>query len=185
METRKITIVNAKTNSKHVIDTDATTLAGLKSVLDNNHIDYEGLTFFESLSKSELTSNEAQLPKDVMYRGNPTNELVFLLMQKKKIESGGRKELYQQIAALKLKEACVKVYGKNFTNCSTAQLEELVNEATRVSKHTVKSEEAPAVVQKRGTEPNKPAVSKNDQKKDTECPYSDSELLNLILSSRC
>lgn len=182
METRKITIVNAKTNSKHVIDTDATTLAGLKSVLDNNHIDYKGLTFFESLSKSELTSNEAQLPKDVMYRGNPTNELVFLLMQEKKIESGGRKELYQQIADLNLKEQCIKMYGKNFTNCTTVQLEELVM-SMGPSKPAKK--ETPVKEKDKKVKPEKVTGNTNDQKKSDECPYSDGELLNLILSSGC
>lgn len=54
METRKITIVSTKSQSKKVIMSSATTLAELKSDLRQNGIDYEGMSFFEGTSKVEL-----------------------------------------------------------------------------------------------------------------------------------
>ena len=41
-----------------------------------------------------------------------------------------RIELYKQITKLNLKKKCVEKYGKNYTNCKTEQLQELVDEAT-------------------------------------------------------
>ena len=79
METRKITIVSTKTQKKSVIMSAATTLAELKSDLTQNGIDYDGMTFYEGVSKVELKNDTSVLPHDVPYKGQTTNELVFML----------------------------------------------------------------------------------------------------------
>ena len=44
-----------------------------------------------------------------------------------------RKEAYEQIKKLGLQEVCKKMYGKNFTQCKTNELEKIINKAkTRV-----------------------------------------------------
>lgn len=89
MEPRKITIVQSSTQTKSVIETAATTLAELKRDLDENGISYSGMTFYEGISKTELTNDSAILPHDLPYRGAITNELVFMLSStNKKIKSG-------------------------------------------------------------------------------------------------
>lgn len=89
METRKITIVSTKDQTKKVIMSSATTLAELKADLRANGIDYEGMTFFEGTSKVELKNNASVLPHDVPWKGTTTNELVFMLTNtNKKIRSG-------------------------------------------------------------------------------------------------
>ena len=89
METRKITIVSTKSQSKKVIMSSATTLAELKSDLRQNGIDYEGMSFFEGTSKVELKNDASVLPHDVPWKGTVTNELVFMLTNtNKKIKSG-------------------------------------------------------------------------------------------------
>lgn len=89
METRKITIVSTKSQSKKVIMSSATTLAELKSDLRQNGIDYEGMSFFEGTSKVELKNDASVLPHDVPWKGTVTNELVFMLTNtNKKIRSG-------------------------------------------------------------------------------------------------
>ena len=40
-----------------------------------------------------------------------------------------RKEAYEQIKKLGLQEVCKKMYGKNFTQCKTNELEKIINEA--------------------------------------------------------
>ena len=67
METRKITIVSTRNQSKKVIMSSATTLAELKSDLRQNGIDYDGMTFFEGTSKVELKNDESVLPHDEGY----------------------------------------------------------------------------------------------------------------------
>lgn len=129
METRKITVVQTKNQMKSVIMSAATTLAELKNDLRANGIDYNGMTFFEGTSKVELKNDASVLPHDVPYKGQVTNELVFMLTNtNKKIRSGAmsRKEIYAEIKRMNLQDACVKKFGKNFTMCKTADLVALI-----------------------------------------------------------
>lgn len=131
MESRKITIVESKNQRKSVIMSAATTLAELKTDLRANGIDYSGMTFFEGLSKVELKTDEAVLPHDVPWKGNITNELVFMLSStEKKIKSGAmsRSEAFAKIKELNLQSKCVERFSKNFTMCKTADLEALIAE---------------------------------------------------------
>lgn len=131
MEARKITVVSTKTQKKSVIMSGAETLGELKKDLNEAGIDYDGMTFFEGTSKTELKTDESVLPKDVPYTNRTTgetintNELVFMLTNtNKKIRSGAmtRTEAYNTIKAQGLQGACVAMYGKNFTQCSTNDL---------------------------------------------------------------
>ena len=129
METRKITIVSTKSQSKKIIMSSATTLAELKSDLRQNCIDYEGMCFFEGTSKVELKNDDSVLPHDVPWKGTVTNELVFMLTNtNKKIRSGAmsRMEAYAEIKRMGLQDACLKKFGKNFTMCKTADLIALI-----------------------------------------------------------
>lgn len=131
MEARKITVVQTKNQKKSVIMSAATTLGELKADLRNNGIDYDGMTFFEGTSKTELKTDASVLPHDVPYKGQVTNELVFMLTNtNKKIRSGAtamsRAEAYNAIKSMGLQDACVKKFGKNFTMCKTADLIALV-----------------------------------------------------------
>lgn len=132
MEARKITVVSTRNQKKSVIMSAATTLAELKADLRQNGIDYSGMTFYEGTSKVELKDNASVLPHDVPYKGQTTNELVFMLTNtNKKIRSGAdmsRADAYAAIKANGLQEECVKRFGKNFTMCKTADLITLVNE---------------------------------------------------------
>lgn len=151
METRKITIVSTKSQSKKVIMSSATTLAELKSDLRQNGIDYEGMSFFEGTSKVELKNDASVLPHDVPWKGTVTNELVFMLTNtNKKIRSGAmsRMEAYAEIKRMGLQDVCLKKFGKNFTMCKTADLIALVqsNSAAKPApapKAEAKKEETP------------------------------------------
>ena len=130
MQSRKITIVQTKNQKKSVIMSAATTLGELKADLRSNGIDYDGMTFFEGTSKTELKTDASILPHDVPYKGQVTNELGFMLTNtNKKIRSGAamsRAEAYSAIKSMGLQDACVKKFGKNFTMCKTADLIALV-----------------------------------------------------------
>lgn len=143
MEARKITIVSTRNQKKSVIMSAATTLAELKADLRQNGIDYDGMTFYEGTSKIELKDDTSVLPHDVPYKGQLTNELVFMLTNtNKKIRSGAdmsRSDAYAAIKAKGLQEECVKRFGKNFTMCKTTDLIALVNEKS-VSSTPVKKE---------------------------------------------
>lgn len=137
METRKITIVSTKTQKKSVIMSDAETLGELKRDLNEAGIDYDGMTFYEGTSKTELKTDESVLPKDVPYTNRTTgetkntNELVFMLTNtNKKIRSGAmtRNEAYSVIKSKCLQKACKDKYGKNFTMCSINDLILLIEE---------------------------------------------------------
>lgn len=141
MEARKITIISTRSNKRTVINTDATTLGELKRALREAGVDYDGMTFYEGLTKTELKLDESILPHDVQ-RINPTtkepettNELAFMLTNtNKKIRSGAatmsRTEAYNAIKALGLQAECQKRFGKNFTMCKTADLISLVESQT-------------------------------------------------------
>lgn len=134
MEARKITVVSTRNQKKSVIMSAATTLAELKADLRQNGIDYDGMTFYEGTSKTELKTDSSVLPHDVPYKGTTTNELVFMLTNtNKKIRSGSmsRAEAYAAIKANNLQAKCVEKFGKNFTQCATADLISLVEKASK------------------------------------------------------
>ena len=143
METRKITIISTKNHSTKVINSAATTLAELKSDLNNAGISYTDCTFFEGLTKTELKNDAAILPHDVPYKGTTTNNLVFMITNaSKKIRSGAkldRKAIIEEIKAKNLTEVVKKVYGKNYTNCKTEDLEKILS-----MNNTSTPKEAPA-----------------------------------------
>ena len=138
MEARKITVVSTKTQKKSVIMSSAETLGELKKDFKDAGIDYEGMTFYEGTSKTELKTDESVLPKNVPYTNRTTgetkntNELVFMLTNtNKKIKSGAmnRAEVYSIIKARGLQEDCKAKFGKNFTQCSTHDLTTLISES--------------------------------------------------------
>lgn len=149
MESRKITIVSSSAQSKKEIMSAATTLGELKADLAQAGIDYEGMTFMEGYSKTELKTDESVLPHDIPTKnGNRTNELVFMLTApQKKIKSGvlDRKGCYDFMK--KNPEAASAFnakFGKNFTNGSTADLVSFVG-TYKTAKTVVKVEvETPA-----------------------------------------
>ena len=128
MEKRIITIVSTANSSKVELETDATTLGELKAAMRQADIAYDGMTFYEGLTKSELVDDASILPHDVVRNGQTTNNLVFMLTNtNKKIRSGyDRVELYNIIKEKGLAEECKEILGKNFTVCKTSELEELV-----------------------------------------------------------
>lgn len=137
MESRKITIVSTKTQKKSVIMSEAETLRELKHDLDNAGIDYSDMTFYEGTSKTELKTDDSVLPKDVPYTNRTTgetvntNELVFMLTNpNKKIKSGAmsRPEMYDYVRTNNLKDVFLRKYGKNFTQCSSASILDVINE---------------------------------------------------------
>lgn len=138
MEKRIITIVSTANSNKVELETDATTLGELKAAMRQANIAYEGMTFYEGLTKSELVDDASLLPHDVVRNGQTTNNLVFMLTNtNKKIRSGyDRLELYNIIKEKGLAEECKKKFGKNFTMCKTSELEALVAGASKSSAKT-------------------------------------------------
>lgn len=147
MEARKITIVQTKNQKKSVIMTSATSLGELKDDLRTNGIDYDGMTFYEGLSKTELKTDESILPHDIERNGIITNELVFMLTNsEKKIKSGAmtRAEAYSAIKKNNLQSECLKTFGKNFTLCKTADLISFVEAHTKKTTPVAKTKKVKA-----------------------------------------
>lgn len=152
METKKITIINSRTQSQNVINnSSATTLGELKAEMRENGIDYEGMTFFEGHMRAELIDDQSTLPTNIPYKGEIVNDLVFMLTTPdKKVKSGAmtRAEAYSAVKELGLQEECKERFGKNFTQCSTADLVKLV-ESTIASN---KSKEVAELIAKNNTQ---------------------------------
>ena len=160
MEARKITVVSTQTQRKSVITTGAETLAELKSALDEAGINYDGMTFYEGTSRTELKDNASVLPKDVPYKGTTTNELVFMLTNtNKKIKSGNmsRAEAYAAIKANNLQDAVKSKFGKNFTQCSTEDLIGMLTRPVGTKLAQAKAPKATKLAAKRETKAEKPA----------------------------
>jgi hypothetical protein len=142
METngRNITIINNKTQSQKVIEgSTATTLGELKAEMSKLGIPYVGTEFYEGHIRATLKDDASILPSNIEYKGQVVNDLTFILSTpNKKIESGmaTRKELYAEIAKRGLKGDAIAKYGKNFTQCSNSQLEELISKSKPAAKAT-------------------------------------------------
>lgn len=159
---RKITVLVESTQSKHVLQSNATTLGELKDELRGKNISFNPDDVFkEGMSKTVLTTDESILPSNIPWRGEVTNDLIFMVTApQKKIKSGvmTRAEVYAEIKRLKLQDAISKKMGKNFTQCATAVLLTFIDEASKNSCKTktpapvakekkVKSNPTPEVVE--------------------------------------
>lgn len=172
METRKVTIINSKTQSQRVIqDSKATTLGELKQEMRERGIDYTGMTFFEGHMRAELKDDAAPLPTNIPYKGQVVNDLTFMLTApEKKVKSGAmsRAEAYAEIKKRGLQGACVDKFGKNFTQCSTADLVSLIEKnSTKVAsapKAKKPIEAAPAKAEEAPVAPETPATGCNCSK---------------------
>lgn len=153
MESRKVTIINNKTQSQKVIQASAaTTLGELKREMREAGIEYEGMTFFEGHLRAELKDDASILPTNIPYKGQVVNDLTFLLTApEKKIKSGAmsRAEAYNAIKARGLQDECVKRFGKNFTMCKTRDLIDLLGEGS--SKPAPVKEKKEVVVEGKAT----------------------------------
>lgn len=139
---REILIANTKTQKRSKITTSATTLGELKADLRAAGIDFQNMTFTEGISKTQLLSDDTQLPQNVMYKGQPTNNLVILLTNtKKNIASGAlsRQEIKDIIKRNNLQEAIKNKFGRNYTQVSNKDLE-LFIETNVKQQQTIKSD---------------------------------------------
>lgn len=151
MEARKILFVMNNSSSQKSIMSEAETLGTLKADMRRAGINYDNMTFYEGRTRTELKDDASVLPTNVPVAAKgttpatTTNDLVFMLTTaNKKIRSGAgdRPAAYAKIKQLGLQDACKAKYGKNFTQCSTSDLEALIAGASPKVEPKV---EAPAV----------------------------------------
>lgn len=112
---------------------EAETLGALKADMRRAGISYDGMTFYEGRTRTELKDDASVLPVNVPVPAkgtNPattTNDLVFMLTTaNKKIKSGAlspeRKNALEEIKAKGLGAAVTAKFGKNATQCKTPDL---------------------------------------------------------------
>lgn len=151
---RKVTVLVESTQSKVVFESNATTLGELKNELRERQVRYDSdCVFKEAASKTILTSDESILPSNIPWKGQVTNDLVFMITTpQKKIRSGAmdRKEAYARVKELGLQDKIQKGEGKNFTQCSTAILISYIENEEKVGKKGPKktSKHTPAPIAK-------------------------------------
>lgn len=150
---RKVTVLVESTQSKVVFESNATTLGELKNELKERQVRYDSdCVFKEAASKTILTSDESVLPSNIPWKGQVTNDLVFMVTApKKKIRSGAmdRKEAYAKVKELGLQGKIQEHEGKNFTQCPTAVLISYIeNEEKKAVKKTPKHAPAPIAKEK-------------------------------------
>lgn len=133
MEARKILFVLSNSSNQKSIMSEAETLGALKADMRRAGINYDGMTFYEGRTRTELKDNASVLPVNVPVPAkgtNPattTNDLVFMLTTaNKKIKSGAlspeRKNALEEIKAKGLGAAVTAKFGKNATQCKTPDL---------------------------------------------------------------
>ena len=142
METRKITVVDSSTQKHSVIMSGAETLGELKRDFEAAGINCEGKTFFEGHARAEYLDDASLLPRDIMYKGAVTNDLVFMITDSnKKIKSGAsRAEVYTEIKSRGLENRVKELFGRNYTQVPTKDLESILNAGTDVNTTDTKAE---------------------------------------------
>jgi hypothetical protein len=155
MTEREILLANNRDQSKYRIVTGAETLGELQEAIGRNEgvykmvdgawisnprpIDISGLTFTEGITKTQLLTPDSQLPTNVSFKGQVTNNLVMLLTNtNKQIRSGAidRKEAYRIIKEKGLQQAILDGEGQNFTRVKTDVLERYINVHAEVLEET-------------------------------------------------
>lgn len=133
MKARKILFVLSNSSNQKSIMSEAETLGSLKADMRKAGINYDGMTFYEGRTRTELKDDASVLPVNVPVPAkgtNPattTNDLVFMLTTaNKKIKSGAlspeRKNVLEEIKAKGLGAAVTAKFGKNATQCKTPDL---------------------------------------------------------------
>lgn len=133
MEARRILFVLSNSSNQKSIMSEAETLGALKADMIRAGINYDGMTFYEGRTRTELKDDASVLPVNVPVPAkgtNPattTNDLVFMLTTaNKKIKSGAlspeRKNVLEEIKAKGLGAAVTAKFGKNATQCKTPDL---------------------------------------------------------------
>ena len=128
---RKVTILSNKGTNTKVINTLATTRGELELDMTAAGINFEGMSFFEGISKTELMDSNSALPSNLTYKGQVTNDLVILLTVKdKKIASGldrTRKEIYKEINENNFQDEISSTYNKSYTILPNTLLNEFLD----------------------------------------------------------
>ena len=159
------TIVDTESQKTKEIQSNATTVAELKRDLRQNGFNVDGKTIQEALTRTEFKDDSSMLPHDVPYKGGITNDLVFRLTKtNKQIMSGiDRQEVYAEVKRLGLSDAIKAKFGKNFTQCSTADLVAFMQSYKGANKPAENT--APTI----GYEPATPKTEKKEENHDEGC----------------
>lgn len=164
MQEREILIANNRDQTRYRIVTDASTLGELQDAITRNEnvyrmsggawvsnptpIDFEGLTFTEGITKTQLLDRSTQLPTNVEFKGARTNNLVMLLTNTvKNIQSGmamSRKEAYAEVKRLGITGTITEGEGINWTRVKTSVLETYIYAAQGKNNNAAAIEEARA-----------------------------------------
>lgn len=142
---RKIIIVDSASNKQTTITTDAEKFGDLKAAARAAGITIEGKDWLEGLTKTQPVSDDSVLPTNVNYKGQITNNLVYMLTNtNKRTKSGAmsRAEVYTFIKNNHLASEVKATFGKNYTNCTTDQLVKFANDnmALKPAKETAVQE---------------------------------------------
>lgn len=166
MEARKILFVLSNSSNQKSIMSEAETLGALKADMRRAGINYDGMTFYEGRTRTELKDDASVLPVNVPVPAkgtNPattTNDLVFMLTTaNKKIKSGAlspeRKNALEEIKAKGLGAAVTAKFGKNATQCKTPDLLAFLAEQSKpASQVAVKAPKAKKVEEKVAVDEN-------------------------------
>lgn len=126
---RKIIIVDSASNSQTPITTDATTFGQLKAAVRAAGVNIDGKDWLEGLTKTQPMSDDALLPTNVNYKGQVTNNLVYMLTNtNKKTRSGAMSytEMKSYIKNNGLAAEFQQKYGKNYTQGKTTEFQEFI-----------------------------------------------------------
>lgn len=148
MEARKILFVLSNSSNQKSIMSEAETLGALKADMRRAGINYDGMTFYEGRTRTELKDDASVLPVNVPVPAKgttpatTTNDLVFMLTTaNKKINSGAlspeRKNTLEEIKAKGLGAAVTAKFGKNATQCKTPDLLAFLAEQSKPASQVV------------------------------------------------
>lgn len=132
---RKIYINDTASNRTITLTTDATTFGQVKEAALAAGINIDGKDWLEGITRTSPRSDDSILPSNVEYKGNVTNDLVFILTNtNKNIQSGmmSRIDLYNAIKINGWQEEVKAEFGKPYTNVSTVELDEFVSDHSSV-----------------------------------------------------
>lgn len=147
---RKIIIVDSASNSQTPITTDATTFGQLKAAVRAAGVNIDGKDWLEGLTKTQPMSDDALLPTNVNYKGQVTNNLVYMLTNtNKKTRSGAMSytEMKSYIKNNGLAAEFQQKYGKNYTQGKTTEFQEFIAAHSTSASQPAKPAEAPKAEQ--------------------------------------
>ena len=164
---RQITIYESARNGKITVfnDVECNTLGELKTLLREKGIDYSDKEFVEGVTNTKLLSDDSQIPTNIPFKGQTTNDVFINILNKDtKIKSGLDYAVLSRMELLRVAKPFAQEIADEFNANYTR----------------VKSDDIVAFLKKKDSQLKPGTCAAKEEKKEEKCNCNVEKKLNML-----